>query len=168
MLKSKKNIILIGMMGCGKTTIARLLKDQLKMNWIDMDIYIEDKCQMRISEMFDISEDYFRQKETECCLDVSKMENMIISTGGGVVERCDNIKALRQNGYIIYVDRPIPLILEDIDTSSRPLLKDGAQRLYELYQKRHPLYLKACDYHVNNDGTLEEICTKIILKLKEL
>ena len=138
MLKSKKNIILIGMMGCGKTTIARLLKDQLKMNWIDMDIYIEDKYQMRISEMFDIS------------------------------ERCDNIKALRQNGYIIYVDRPIPLILEDIDTSSRPLLKDGAQRLYELYQKRHPLYLKACDYHVDNDGTLEEICTKIILKLKEL
>lgn len=62
MLKSKKNIILIGMMGCGKTTIARLLKDQLKMNWIDMDIYIEDKYQMRISEMFDISEDYFRQK----------------------------------------------------------------------------------------------------------
>ena len=168
MLKSKKNIILIGMMGCGKTTIARLLKDQLKMNWIDMDIYIEDKYQMRISEMFDISEDYFRQKETECCLDVSKMENMIISTGGGVVERCDNIKVLRQNGYIIYVDRPIPLILEDIDTSSRPLLKDGAQRLYELYQKRHSLYLKACDYHVNNNGTLEEICTKIILKLKEL
>lgn len=74
MLKSKKNIILIGMMGCGKTTIARLLKDQLKMNWIDMDIYIEDKYQMRISEMFDISEDYFRQKETECCLDVSKMD----------------------------------------------------------------------------------------------
>ena len=60
MQKNKKNIVLIGMMGCGKTTIAQLLKEKLDMHWIDMDLYIEEKYQMSISDMFDISEEYFR------------------------------------------------------------------------------------------------------------
>ena len=67
MRKDKTNVVLIGMMGCGKTTIAKLLKDKLHKQWIDMDQYIEDKYQMSISQMFDISEDYFREREAACC-----------------------------------------------------------------------------------------------------
>ncbi|BFK23658.1 shikimate kinase [Massilimicrobiota timonensis] len=168
MRKDKTNVVLIGMMGCGKTTIAKLLKDKLHKQWIDMDQYIENQYQMSISQMFDISEDYFRERETACCLEIAKQKHCIISTGGGVIQRYENIEALKQSGYIIYIDRPIPLILEDVDTSSRPLLKEGAQKLYDLYQVRHPLYLQACDYHVDNDGTLEDVCHKIIDLLKKL
>ena len=168
MRKDKTNVVLIGMMGCGKTTIAKLLKDKLHKQWIDMDQYIENQYQMSISQMFDISEDYFRERETACCLEIAQQKHCIISTGGGVIQRYENIEALKQSGYIIYIDRPIPLILEDVDTSSRPLLKDGTQKLYDLYQVRHPLYLQACDYHVDNDGTLEDVCHKIIDLLKKL
>ena len=161
MLKSKKNIILIGMMGCGKTTIARLLKDQLKMNWIDMDIYIEDKYQMSIPQMFDISEDYFRERETACCLEIAQQKDCIISTGGGVVKRKQNCDILRDNGIVIYLDRPVENIIADVTTADRPLLKDGPEKLYELYDQRHQLYLDACDYHINNDGTLEQVIAQI-------
>ena len=145
MRKDKTNVVLIGMMGCGKTTIAKLLKDKLHKQWIDMDQYIEDKYQMSISQMFDISEDYFRERETACCLEIAQQKDCIISTGGGVIQRYENMEALKQSGYIIYIDRPIPL-----------------------YQVRHPLYLQACDYHVDNDGTLEDVCHKIIDLLKKL
>lgn len=168
MPKDKKNIVLVGMMGCGKTTIARLLKEKLHMHWVDMDLYIEQKYQMSISDMFDISEDYFRERETQCCKEIAQKENYVISTGGGVIKNFENIEALSQRGYIFYIDRPISLILKDVDTSTRPLLKDGAQKLYDLYEQRHSLYLKACDYHVKNDGTLEEICLKIMNLFKEL
>lgn len=158
----KSNIVLIGIMGCGKTTIARMLKERLNRQSIDMDIYIEEKYQMSIREMFDISEQYFRERETECCLEIAQKDNLIISTGGGVITNPRNIEALQQKGWIIYIDRPVDNILKDVDTSSRPLLKDGPERLYELYHQRHPLYLQSCDYHLVNDGTLEEICQKII------
>lgn len=158
----KSNIVLIGIMGCGKTTIAKMLKERLNKQWIDMDIYIEKKNQMSIKEMFDISENYFREKETECCLEIAQKDNLIISTGGGVIKNPRNIEVLQQKGWIIYIDRPVDHILKDVDTSSRPLLKDGPEKLYELYQQRHPMYLQACDYHLVNDGTLEEICQKII------
>lgn len=157
-----KNIVLIGIMGCGKTTISKLLSKMLNRPVIDLDEYLVKKYSMTISEMFDISEDYFRDRESECCKDISKLDGYIISTGGGVIKREENINYLKENGIIIYIDRPIVSILEDVETSSRPLLKDGPQKLYELYDQRHQLYLNACHYHIINDGTLEEILNKII------
>lgn len=161
-----KNIVLIGMMGCGKTTISQLLAEKLKRPVIDIDDYLEKKFQMTIPEMFDISEDYFRQRETMCCYDVGKLDGYIISTGGGVIKNQENVEALHQNGMIFYLDRPVENIYQDVDTSSRPLLKEGPQKLYELYQQRHHLYLKSCDYHIDNDGTLDETVDKIIECIK--
>jgi Shikimate kinase len=157
-----KNIVLIGIMGCGKTTISKLLADKLNRPLIDMDDYLVDKYQMTINEMFDISEDYFRERETECCYDVSKLDGYIISTGGGVIKKKENTELLKKNGIVIYLDRPIINILEDVETASRPLLKEGTQKLYDLYEQRHQLYLDACDYHLSNDGSLEDIMNKIL------
>ena len=132
-----KNIILVGIMGCGKTTISKLLSEKLNMPVIDMDEYLEKKYQLTIPEMFDISEDYFRDRESEACLDMAQLDGYIISTGGGVVE-----------------------------TAHRPLLKDGPQKLYQLYDERHDLYLDSCHYHVDNDGTLDDIVNKIVEDIK--
>lgn len=157
-----KNIVLIGMMGCGKTTIASMLSKTLSRPVIDIDEYLVDKYQMTIPEMFDISEDYFRERESLCCEEVALKDGYIISTGGGVITNPQNIKALKQNGLIIYLDRPIDMIISDIETSTRPLLKEGTDKLYELYQKRHQKYLDACDIHIINNSTLDDVVNKII------
>lgn len=156
-----KNIVLIGIMGCGKTTVSKLLSKELSMPVIDMDEYLEDKHQCTINDMFAISEDYFRDLESQACVDLSKLDGYIISTGGGVVKRKQNSDVLRQTGTIIYLDRPVDHIITDVTTANRPLLKDGPQKLYQLFDERHELYLDACDYHVYNDGTLDDVVKKI-------
>lgn len=163
----KNNIVLVGMMGCGKTTISKLLGKRLRKNVVDLDEYLVNKYGMTIPEMFSISEEYFRNKESECCKDISKLEDMIVSTGGGVILRQENIKYLKKNGIIIYIDRPIHHILKDVDISSRPLLKDGPNKLYELYHQRHELYLQASDYHIFNDGTLDKVVEEILKRIDE-
>ncbi len=160
-----KNIILIGIMGSGKTTISKLIAQKLNRPLIDMDDYIVDKFHMTINEMFDISEDYFRDRETECCKDMAKLTGHVISTGGGVIKRKENVAFLKENGVIFYLDRPIPLIVEDVETSSRPLLKEGADKLYRLDEERRQLYLDACDYHIINDSSLEDVTNIIINKI---
>lgn len=162
-----KNIVLIGIMGCGKTTIARLLADKLQRPVIDTDEYIVEKYQQTIQEMFEISEDYFRNNETEACKDIAKLDDYIVSTGGGVVLNNLNIDYLKQNGIIIYIDRPIDNILIDVETSTRPLLKEGPERLFDLRKQRHQLYLNACDIHLVNNDTIENIIDKIIGLINE-
>ncbi len=162
-----KNIVLIGMMGCGKTTIGEILAKKLNMHFIDIDLYIENKYSMSISDMFEISEEYFRICESCCVEEVSKLENVVIATGGGVVQQSQNITYLQQNGWIVYVERPVENILQDIHENHRPLLKKGKDYFYELYQKRQPLYIKACNERIRNDGTLDDVVMKIIDKYQK-
>lgn len=157
-----KNIILVGIMGCGKTTISKLLSEKLKMPVIDMDKYIEKKYQCTIPDMFSISEEYFRDRESEACLDMAKLDGYIISTGGGVIKRKENRDVLKQAGTVFYIDRPVDNIVTDVETAHRPLLKDGPEKLYQLFDERHQLYLDSCHYHVKNDGTLTDIVNKIV------
>lgn len=157
-----KNIVFIGLMGCGKTTIAYELSKKLSLEVIDLDHYIETKYQETIQDMFCQGEDLFRSRETECCHEVSKKEGCIISTGGGVIKNKENIDALKENGYIIYIDRPVENIVLDVTTASRPLLKNGPQALYDLYHERHHLYQDYCDYHFINDISLQEAIEKLM------
>lgn len=156
-----KNIVLIGMMGCGKTTIAGLLSQRLQRPVIDIDNYIEEKYQMTIPAMFDISEDYFREREMKCCEEIGKLDGYIISSGGGVIKNHINMENLKQNGIVIYIDRPVENIYTDIEISSRPLLKDGPEKLMQLYEERHHIYLDECDYHIENTSSLEDVVIKI-------
>lgn len=157
-----KNIVLIGMMGCGKTTIAKLLSKKLGRVYLDMDEYLVNKYQQSIDDMFKIGEDYFRKNETDVCLSISKLEGYIISTGGGVVMNPKNIEYLKENGIIVFIDRPVEKIAEDVDIASRPLLKDGADKLYQLHQQRYQLYLNACDIHLINDQSAQNAVDRLI------
>ena len=133
-----KNIILVGIMGCGKTTISKLLSEKLKMPVIDMDKYIEKKYQLPLKV---------------CIAEI---------TGGGVIKRKENRDVLKQAGTVFYIDRPVDNIVTDVETAHRPLLKDGPEKLYQLFDERHQLYLDSCHYHVKNDGTLTDIVNKIV------
>lgn len=156
-----KNIVLIGMPGCGKSTIGYELSKKLSMEFVDIDTYIEKSENMTISSMFEISEEYFRQIESKYVEKISELKSTVISTGGGVVKNESNMLLLKSNSVIIYINRKTEDIIKDIDTSNRPLLKDKRERLYELFNERHSLYQKYCDIEVLNNSDISYIVDKI-------
>lgn len=158
----RKNILLIGMMGCGKTTLGRILAKKLSYDFIDMDDYIEEISNDSISNLFKVSEENFRNWETEACRRLSKVNKSVISAGGGVIKKDINMKLFYDNSIIIFIDRPIENILEDIDISKRPLLSDGKEVLYKLKEERYDLYNRYCNYRIINDGTVDDGINSII------
>ncbi len=156
-----KNIVLIGMPGSGKTTIGYELSKKLDMNFIDADSYVEENEKSSISDMFEISEEYFRRIESKYIEELSKLNSTVIATGGGVIKNENNILTLKNNSIIIYVNRKIDDIMKDIDISKRPLLKNGKDRLKELFKERHHLYQKYCDIEVVNDSGIIDIVNRI-------
>ncbi|MGB5823012.1 MAG: shikimate kinase [Proteocatella sp.] len=162
MKKILKNIVLIGMPGCGKTSIGEKLAKRLNLEFCDVDAYIEEKWKMTIPEIFKKGETYFREIETEALEEISKSYPKVISTGGGTVKNQRNIEILKQNGIIIYTNRPVEEIVRDIDVETRPLLTQGREMVYQLYEERHHLYQKYSDIEIVNDGSEEDLIAKIV------
>ena len=90
-----------------------------------------------------------------------KRSKTIISSGGGVVKKRINIEYLKKNSIVVFIDRPVENILGDIEVEKRPLLANGKEVLYKLYDERYDLYKEYCDYRVENTGSLEEVVNKI-------
>lgn len=157
-----KNIVLIGMPGSGKSTIGLMVSQKLCMKFIDMDEHIEKKEHKTIKELFAISEECFRDAETRCAEELSKMDSCIISAGGGIIKRKENIDFLKQSSTIVFINRSVEDIVGDIDMSTRPLLKDGIKKVYDLYDERIKLYKSYCDIEILNDGSIQEAVNKII------
>jgi shikimate kinase len=160
-----KNIVLIGMPGSGKSTIGLMISNKLEMKFIDMDEHIEKNEHKTIKELFAVSEECFRDAETRCAKDLSKMDNCVISSGGGIIKRKENVDFLKQSSTIVFINRSVEDIVSDIDMSTRPLLKDGIKKVYDLYEERINLYKLYCDIEVVNSGEISEIVQEIIKKV---
>ncbi len=160
--RTMKNIVIIGMPGSGKTTVGLLLSKKLNMNFVDMDEYIKSAEGKSIIEMFEISEEYFRNAESKCAKILGDKSSLIIAAGGGIVKRKENIDYLKQNSLIVFLNRPPEKIIEDIDISTRPLLKEGKDKVYTLYKERLHLYKKYCTIEVLNDKTLHDAVNEIL------
>lgn len=158
-------IILIGMPGCGKTTIGKVLARELNYNFYDMDEYIEERNNKTIKEIFNKSEEEFRNLETKACKELINKKRVVISTGGGVITRDKNVEILK-DGIIVFINRPLSMILEDVDVSNRPLLKGGKERLYKLYDERFLRYRKASHIEIVNEGFLRDTIDKLEEELK--
>lgn len=148
--KQMQNIILIGMPGCGKTTIGKILAQKTGKQFVDMDETIIQKSGMPIPQIFEQSgEKGFRDLEAETARMLGKMRGMVIATGGGAILRPENVDALRQNGFVIHIDRPVNCL----PMNGRPLSKDlGA--LQKMERARMPLYKAAADMTFSNNQTL--------------
>ena len=162
-----KNIVLIGMPGCGKTTVGKYLAKALEFEFIDCDRVIEETEGTSISNIFaEHGESYFRCLETKTLERLSTAENAVIATGGGCVERRENFEILKKSGTVVFVNRPLENILGDVDTSKRPLLADGKERLFELSKRRMPLYKEVCDIEISNTTPPKKLVQKIIDEVK--
>ncbi len=168
-MDDKKNIVLIGMMGAGKSTIGHLLDEKLKdFFYLDMDKEIEKLAQKHIPEIFaQDGEEHFRMLEHQLIQKFSNYHNQVISTGGGIVENIENINLLKKNGVIFYLYAKVDTLYNRLKkTNDRPLLKhpNPKERIKELVKKREPYY-KMADFEINTDNKdLVQIVQEILEK----
>ncbi|MBE6972312.1 MAG: shikimate kinase [Ruminococcaceae bacterium] len=152
----KKNIVLIGMPGCGKSAVGKELSAMLHMVLVDTDQMVEQADGRAIPEIFAREgERTFRDKETAAAKQAASMTGMIIATGGGMVLREENMRALGENGIVFFRDRDIADILGE-DLTDRPLLSGDQRRIYDLYEQRIHLYRKYAHHTISNTNTARE------------
>lgn len=161
-MNEDKNIVLIGMPGSGKTTLGKQLASRLGRTFVDADDFVVQLEGKTIADMFAVSEEYFRDAETRAAQELAKRRGLVVACGGGVIKRDVNIKILKRTGVVIFLDRSPDDIVTDVDVASRPLLKDGKQKVYDLYDERIALYRSAADYTIVNDKKAEEILDELV------
>ncbi len=153
-----ENIVLIGFMGCGKSTVGRELHHRLGYPLVDMDQIIEQRVGKPITEIFaDDGESVFRDMETALLRELSDpaAPRRIISTGGGVVGRAENRALLRNLGYVVWLHAPAAVILKrTAKNHSRPLLhtEDPAAKIQALMEEREPLYQETAHLKLDTAG----------------
>lgn len=167
-----KNIVMIGFMATGKTTIGKELSKKLDFEFIDTDIEIEKNEKMKISDMFEKKgEDYFRDLETNILKNTINKKNIILSTGGGIIVRKENIPILKKIGTIIWLNGDKNTIIKHIKSSNidRPLLRDYNNletKIDEILSKRYDVYKQICDIEINiNDKNIQKVTSEILSKL---
>jgi len=165
------NVVITGFMCSGKTSIGKKLAEKLNFDFLDTDDLIENKVGMRITEIFEkYGEPYFRELETQIIKEVSEKDKLVISTGGGVVLREENVNNLRKNGVIINLVAKPETIYERLKKQPgiRPLLNkpNPLEEIKKLLECRE-IYYKNCDFRVETDNlSVEEIVEKILNFLK--
>lgn len=167
------NIILIGFMGCGKSTVGIRLSYRLRRIVEDTDKLIEKKTEKKISDIFkEDGEAFFREQETECVKELLfRKEEMIVATGGGLPVRAENRVLLKQLGCVVYLKLSPEQILERVKgDTERPLLacENPLLRIKELLGEREAFYEEAADLVISADGkNMEEVLAELLRKLTE-
>lgn len=155
--KQMENIILIGMPGCGKSTVGQKLAEKTHLKFVDADAEFTDRYGVSPAEVIlQDGEDSFRKMETTVLESLGKESGLVIATGGGCVTRKENYDHLHRNGMIYYLQRDISLL----PTKGRPLSQQNS--LEEMFHIRHPLYLSFADQCIDNTGTIDQTVNKIL------
>ena len=157
-----QNIVLIGMPGCGKSTIGNMLSKKLERKFADADAEIVHLAGKPIPLIFaEDGEEVFRQWETRALAELGKQSGLIIATGGGCVTRQRNYPLLHQNGTVFWIQRA----LDTLPTEGRPLSQ--ANKLADMYAVRKPMYEAFADFCVDNNGNADDTVAAILAKLEE-
>jgi shikimate kinase len=162
-----KNIVLVGLMGAGKTTVGKILSEKLKREFIDTDEMIVKSEKKSINEIFaQNGEKYFRELEKNIVLKVSQMVDKIISVGGGALENSENVSNLKHNGILFYLKADVDTLEKRLkNATDRPLLKNTMlkEKLTELLNKREKNYLLSQEIiNTSNSKSTDIISEEII------
>ena len=168
MATTSKNIVLVGPMGSGKTTIGRRLAHELNRDFFDTDHKIIDKTGVTIDHIFDIEgEKGFRERESKILENFCQMSNIILATGGGIVILPKNRKILKNSGLVVYLSSSVNQLLKRTAKSkTRPLLENSSDRrktITELLEARDVYYREVASFVVDTTGKkLHEVINIII------
>ena len=158
-----RSIVLTGMPGCGKSTLGAILAQRLGRELIDTDAEIEKRTGMSIPEIFRTrGEPWFRDLETEIIREISTRCGAVVATGGGAVLRRENLDALKQNGLIVFLDRP----LSELRPGTNFPLADNEEKLRTLYEKRYSVYLAAADVTVPAASVPEKTAETLLERIR--
>jgi shikimate kinase len=166
-VKDGGNLFLVGMMGAGKTTVARLLAARLGRTFIDADHELEGRCGVKVPVIFEIEgEEGFRNREVAILDDLTSRSGIVLATGGGAVLRPENRQRLATRGVVIYLRaQPHDLYIRTRHDKNRPLLStpDPQKRIEELFAHRDPLYREIADLVMDTGRQGVQVLVKQIL-----
>ena len=152
-----KNIVLIGMMGCGKSTCGARLAQKLGRTWVDTDTLIEERRGMSVAEIFKREgEESFRGEELALARELGGREDLVISCGGGLPMQEGCMQALGKSGTVVFLERDPAEIYAGVSMADRPLGQDGEAAFLARYRKREPVYRRWADAVVPVGRTPEE------------
>ena len=162
-LAGKRNVVLIGMPSCGKTTIGKIIAEKTGKTFVDSDDKVIEKIGMEISDYFAREgEGAFRDREGEVIRELSLECGQVIATGGGAILRPANVRALKQNGIVIFMDRPLEKL---ITTDDRPL-SSSREALEKRYNERYDIYRASADVIVDAGGNIKEVTDAVMAAIK--
>lgn len=168
-----KNILLIGFMGAGKSTVSAKLSELLAMEIMEMDAHIQEKEGMSIKEIFAVNgEEYFRNCESNTLIELREKKHMVVSCGGGVPLREKNVELMKNSGYVVWLTATPEAIYERVkDSTERPLLNGNMNVpfIQNLMESRREKYERAADIVIDTTGKeIEKICEELLQKLSAL
>lgn len=162
-----KNVILIGMMGCGKTTVAGLLAPRLKLKVVDTDKLIEAREGLTVSEIFQTEgEGYFRSLEMGVAQALSLREGLLIACGGGLPTQEGAIAALKESGTVFWLNRDAGDIYDNVSMEERPLGQEGREAFLARAAEREELYRRWADYVITDFTSPISTAARILEVLK--
>jgi len=154
---NQTNVVLVGPMGSGKTSVGRRLACVLKRDFFDSDFEIVARTGVAIDHIFDVEgEEGFRKRETKMLAELCEIKNIVIATGGGIVIKQENRELLKKNSFVVYLSSSIEqLVMRTAKSKSRPLLERSNNRnktIRDLVKKREPLYQEVADVVIDTTG----------------
>lgn len=156
------NVLLVGMPGCGKTSVGREIASVLNREFVDLDSEFENQYKISPAQCIqNEGEAEFRKKESEIVKSVCKRSKLVISTGGGAVLLEENRKVMQSNSFVVYIKRA----MDKLSKKGRPL-SNGENALKNLYEKRNPLYQEVASFCIENETSLQDCVTKIVNEIK--
>jgi len=152
-------------MGSGKSTVGYQLAKQLAKSYIDIDQFIEERYEQKISDIFSIhGENTFRMYETECLLQASAYQ--VVSTGGGIVERQKNLQTMNDHGIRVYLQTSFDVIAQRIDKDqTRPLWNKDSRETRDLFSKRTDMYEACADYTLQTDNKSVDVIVEEMIQI---
>jgi len=163
----RENVVLIGMMGCGKSTVGKLLAETLGFTFVDTDQYIEEALGRSIPDIFaKEGEAFFRDQELGAAEELALGKGQVIACGGGLPTRADSIASLKYSGTVLFLRRDPGEIYDNVSMGGRPLGQQGREAFLERYAGREPIYQAWADHVVEVQATPAETVQRILEVLK--